>query len=538
VRAAASPLLALTIAASLFAAPALAADKRTENAAQQALKDAAADYLSMAYDKGAARLDKALKACGANKCEAATKAALTRDLGTMQFRQGNKGAANKSFAAAARLSPGIDLNPDYDAPDLRSAWQAATGGGGGGSAGPQPKGDFAHTPAAEQQVDTPVPIYVEGGGDTIARVVVKYKGAGMTSWKRIELKRLDAGWGGLIPCADVQSGTLRYYVQGLDADGTPIATNGDVKHPYSVVIKEAISGEAPHLPGKSAPKSCSGSTDCPPDFPGCSKSGASDDEGEPKEKSEGPSEGAGEDKGKPSEGAGAFKRFWVGLGGTIDFMSLPAGDNLCHLDSNALPGNSANMYCTKLSGDDFPSHTDGGAQNSALVKGQAGHSNGGITPGVVRIFASVEYAITANILAGVRGGGVFFKYPGQAAVNDGRAFGSRLYLEARATYAFGDAPLARAGFAPIVFVGGGVSEFDAHTSSTAQLQDPNTGDISSGTVNIWQTNGPGFALVGGGVRYAFTPGAALTGAARVNLSFGGNGLIPTFGPELGVQIGL
>jgi hypothetical protein len=55
-------------------------------------------------------------------------------------------------------------------------------------------------------------------------------------------------------------------------------------------------------------------------------------------------------------------------------------------------------------------------------------------------------------------------------------------------------------------------------------------------VNAWKTAGPFFFLVGGGIRYAFSPRAAVTLAARVNAALGG-GLLFTYGPEIGVQYG-
>ena len=265
-----------------MARPALA-DARTERVAKTTLKKAEGDYLAMNYGTGAARIEKAMKACGQTKCGAPTRAALFRDLGTMQFRKGDKDQAARNWAEAVKLQPDLALNPSYDAPDLRKAFLAATkgngGGGGGGDGGgggggaEQPSGDFTHTPASEQKADTPLPIYVEGGGDSVVRVVVKYKAAGMTSWKRFDLKKMGDGWGGLVPCADVQSGTLRYYIQGLDDSKESVASNGDARHPYTVEIKDDLSGDAPHLPGKAPPKSCHESSDCPPDFPGCSKSG-------------------------------------------------------------------------------------------------------------------------------------------------------------------------------------------------------------------------------------------------------------------------
>ena len=262
-----------------MARPALA-DARTEGVAKAALKKAEGDYLAMNYGTGAARIEKAMKACGQTKCGAPTRAALFRDLGTMQFRKGDKDQAARNWAEAVKLQPDIALNPSYDAPDLRKAFLAATkgngggggGGDGGGGGGASSRAATSRTPRpTEQKVDTPLPIYVEGGGDSVVRVVVKYKAAGMTSWKRFDLKKVGDGWGGLVPCADVQSGTLRYYIQGLDDSKESVASNGDARHPYTVEIKDDISGDAPHLPGKAPPKSCHESSDCPPDFPGCSQ---------------------------------------------------------------------------------------------------------------------------------------------------------------------------------------------------------------------------------------------------------------------------
>jgi hypothetical protein len=44
-------------------------------------------------------------------------------------------------------------------------------------------------------------------------------------------------------------------------------------------------------------------------------------------------------------------------------------------------------------------------------------------------------------------------------------------------------------------------------------------------------------MVGGGIRWAVSDSIAFTAALRLNASFGANGLIPTFGPEIGGQYG-
>jgi hypothetical protein len=533
-------LLAATLSTSAFA------DPRTEGVARAAMKKAESDYLAMNYGTGAGRIEKAMKACGQKKCGAPTRAALFRDLGTMQYRKGDKDQAARNWAAAVQLQADITLNPAYDAPDLRKAFQAATkggggsagggdagGGGGGGGGGDQPGGDFTHTPAAEQKVDTPLPIYVEGGTEGVVRVVVKYKAPGMTSWKRFDLKKVGDGWGGLVPCADVTAGTLRYYIQGLDDSKESVASNGDARHPYTVAIKDDLSGDAPHLPGMKPPKSCHESSDCPPDFPGCSKSGDSagdngDENGD-----------AGKDDSKDS---GPFKRVWIGVMGSIDFQSIPAGKDLCRLDPNtALPANNANIYCVNKDGTDFPffPRTDprAQAQNDALIPGSAGQSNGGIQRGDIRLALSFDYALNANMLVGGRLGITLFKYPGEAAYSDGRAWNfasSRLYLDARFTYLFGENALTKV-VAPMVFGGFGVASFDSHTDSGLTLQEGST--TQSGTVSLWQTNGPFFFLLGGGIRASMSQSLAATLAVRMNGSFGSNGFIPTFGPEVGIVYG-
>jgi hypothetical protein len=169
--------------------------------------------------------------------------------------------------------------------------------------------------------------------------------------------------------------------------------------------------------------------------------------------------------------------------------------------------------------------------NSNLVQGEAGHSDGGIGIGNVRVMLAADYAVLPNLLAGIRFGYVFNAYTGKQAVTDGRAFSPPIHVEARATYLHGHLPLRNPGFAPMAFAGLGISEFDWHTTSIVSLksvQEP---------VNVWYTDGPFFLVVGAGVRYQFSARAAFTGALRLNLTIGGNGVLPTFGPELGVSYG-
>jgi hypothetical protein len=563
-----SVAIAALLASVLLARPAYA-DARAEVTATDALQKSENDFLGMNYPAAIARLNKALHVCGANRCAPPTKAMLLRDLGTMQFRTGDKAGAAKSWADALALHPTLSLNPSYDASDVGAAWEdsraaaglpagpvtskpppgaAGTGGAGAtaptgatgatGAAAPsatpgeQPTGDFAHDPALEQREDTPLPIHVEyGGSSRIARVVVKYKGAQMRDWTRIELTRLENNrWEGLIPCIDVTRGTMRYWIQGFDETGEPIAATGDPKHPYYVAIRDKITSPPPHLPNKEPPRPCD-ETDCPPGLPGCIKKKS--DEGGPggEAASKGGAEGggateevAGEEKKAP---APKYARLWVGVSGAIDFLSLSTASDVCKVASDRTPL-TAGYYCyDSTNGVDFPSTS---ATNNALT--QAGTTVGGVQVGDVRILLAFDYALMPNILAGARVGYVLNAYPGSAATNAGHAM-APVHLEARMTYLLGHEPLSHVGVAPMAFLGFGASEFDGHQTTNVNRSD----GVKQPPVDVWLTDAPFFILVGAGARYQASPHVALTGALRLNMVIGGNGFMPTYGPELGVLYG-
>jgi hypothetical protein len=395
-----------------------------------------------------------------------------------------------------------------------------------------PPGDFAHTPAPEQTVDTPLPVYVEAiGGVEVGRVVVKYKGAQMNDWRRLDMKRMGGGWGALIPCGAVKAGAMLYWFQGFDAGGEPSGTSGDPRQPYSVPVREVITSEAPHLPRRAAPQACGeDAAQLPPE-------GAADAVA-PTEVHETAPPPTGDLP--PATGEAAergYARWWLGVAGAVDFLSLPGADDACALDASGRPAGGSGYYCTNPDGTNFPTRA-GPAQSASLIQGQAGHADGGVHPGDLRALLAVDYALSPALLLGVRLGYVLNAYPGSgAAVTDHKAFGPHVHAEARIAYVFGDAPLTHPGFAPTVFVGTGVAPFDGHETSTVAMKSGGTVPIHQ-PVELWQTNGPWFLAVGGGARYQFSPRAAFTAAARLNVALGGAGALVTYGPEIAFQYGL
>jgi hypothetical protein len=517
---------------------ALAADKRDEAAAHAALKAAVTDYLANDFDQAIVRLRKAAKACAPSRCTEATAAALLRDIGVMQLAQGESDKASASFLEALVTDPSLDWNPAYDRQGLRSEWDAAKDEASVFGR-EQPTGDLATVPPAEQVARTALPIYVDYGGK-LASVIVKYKATGMTDFKKVRLSHMGKGWGGSIPCADVVRGVMRYYVQGFDESDTPVAITGDPRHPLYVPIRWSISSAPPHLPGQEPPAPCGVGGQCPAGA-ACGESislapTATLDNGEVCET------GGQCTSGRCSSGrcaatrtlegaAGGYVHFWFGVAGSVDVTYVPSGTDVCLLNAQAVPANSPGYYCTTPYGVDFPTRASP-AQNATLVKGEAGQAQGGLESGDVRVLFTFDYAASTHLLLGGRFGVVLNGYPGEAAAHDGRGFGPPIHLELRGTFLFGDRPLAHSGFAPLVLLAGGVGEFDASTTVGVVVSNV----AGTRPMVAWKTGGPGFAALGGGLRYAFSPRVAFSAALKFTTAFGG-AFFPTMAPELGLQYG-
>jgi hypothetical protein len=591
--------------------PALGADANVERQAQALQKKAIEeDNLNVNYPEAIKKLALAISKCDGDKCNATLKGALYRDLGAMLILSGAVDDGRASFGKALGLDPSLELDAAYKSQMLDGLWNDArkkAGGGGGaapaggaaapdtgvateGGGAPQPQGDFAHVPAGAQLVRTPLPVYAEYlGTEKLLRVVVKYRGAGMTDWKPFELRKMETGYGGLIPCKDVGEGRMQYYIQGYGTSDDPVAASGSRTKPYTVPIKPALSGPAPSLPGQDAPLQCAqstGSSDCPPDFPGCraakktggedcsknsecdsgscaggkcaEKKGEGDDCDKDNECASGscsdskctaPKKSADEScdsddqctsgvckHDKCAEGAdkrsslAKARRMWIGVAGSLDFVSLPAADNVCKLvqgmNGGVSPVNTAGYQCVDPSTSaNFPGTSL--ANNNRIT---AGTVAGGIAPGNLRLMVSFDYALSMNVLLGARAGYSLFTDPASAP---GPAF-APIHVEARATFLVGKDALANS-VAPMLLVAAGIGEFDASIGVPVTLTNP----AGTRTENAWVTAGPFFAAAGAGLRFLLTPTVAATVAVKGEGAFGGSaGFLGGFAPEVGVQLGL
>jgi hypothetical protein len=577
--------LLVVLAGVIIASPgvALAADPKIEKEAQALEKKAIEeDNLNVNYAGAIKKLQSAITKCGGDKCNSSLKAALLRDLGAMQVLNGNVEEGKASFGQAIGMDATIALDPAYKNPQLEGIWNEVKKKGGGGApakAGPEPSGDFVHSPPKEALVRTPLPVSVEySGSESLTRVTVKYKGFGQADWKTIELKKTDSGFGALIPCKDVTQGLMEYFVQGFTDQRDPVATSGTRTKPFTVPVNLQISGPAPSLPGEEPPAQCADSGECPPDFPGCGggkkkaggeqcaadaecdssscvddkcvdKKGSGDDCAADTECSSGTCT-SGKCTGKKAEGddceadedcdsdrcsagkctsssrSSKAPKIWVGLGAQLDVDFLPGANNVCLVPSQGVTAadpNSGYACVDPSSGTTFPSLR---SDDLDIKPGAADQVVGGLRLGNIRIFLSGDYALNHNMLVGLRAGYVFRTVP------VGSAF-APLHFEARFTYVIGKDALSKKGLSPMVFAGVGVGEFDAFVPVTV-VNNSNQGFAE----NAWTTAGPVFFAVGGGGRYLISPKVAATAALKFQGAFGGTaGFLPGVAPELGVQLG-
>ena len=270
-------LVALLGLLTLFAAMslarprvALAQERRIEQAAKDALKRARADFESNDFDTAgdpAAQGDRGVRH---DPLHDRDPAQLHRDLGVMQVKRGDRNGAAQSFAEAAHIDPKVSLGPPFeDDAAVRDEWNASRDESAA-LAQEQPAGDFETQPPSEQVENTPLPVYVEYvGSPPIASAVAKFRGPGESDWQKVNLGKHGKGWGGVIPCTSVRRGVLRYYVQGFDASGAPVALSGNPKHPFVVPIRRAIASPPPALPGEAPPAKCTATGACPANQPNC-----------------------------------------------------------------------------------------------------------------------------------------------------------------------------------------------------------------------------------------------------------------------------
>ncbi|HEX2881701.1 MAG TPA: tetratricopeptide repeat protein [Polyangiaceae bacterium] len=462
------------------------------------------DYLTLNLDAAVSKLQKAIELCAGDACSKAVLAKVHRDLGVVYIAGMQKrDEALAAFIEALKVDPNVALDKDLSTPEAEQVFAEAKGQAGETPApeekppaGPPPQSDeIEHTPPAEQAVLTPVPIHVSlPEGVSVGKVRVRYRPFGSNNWKSIELTKSARGYGGYIPCLDVGSATgdLSYYIEVLDDDDTAVANSGSEGEPHRVAIKNELSGESPHLPGKPAPAQCQDSADCPPEFPGC---------------------GGGEEE-EEEEDLGDAVLNWLSVSFQADMLLMPSTDGAC-LSNASVP-----YECyygdgrQRIVGANYDNQTrfadPGGIDPSTGKLVGAGNVGGGFALATMRALVGFDRVFLKNFTAGVRVGFAFNGGPTTDQTQGNKSF-MPIHAELGVGYYFIPDTFARTGFRPFIRLGGGIAQ--VHAKLTSPILDMRVADQvnppppvpangANPTIEIWKKSGMFFGSVSLGTMLA------------------------------------
>jgi hypothetical protein len=115
-----------------------------------------------------------------------------------------------------------------------------------------------HMLPSEQQILTPVPIYIEPPpGVEIKEAELRYKAFGESKYTAVVLREVNRGFGTEIPCDHLTiPADLRFYITLTGGDGEPLEPLGSKEEPLRIHIKKEIEGGPPAIPGKQPPRRC------------------------------------------------------------------------------------------------------------------------------------------------------------------------------------------------------------------------------------------------------------------------------------------
>lgn len=497
----------MMLAASV--ASAAGADDRAKKLSRQAMEE---DYLATNMDAALAKLQKAIKTCGKDKCQSATLAELYGSLGTVYAAGLAKpsdavGAFKKMLEADPSAKPDSayltgDVQKAFD--EAKAATQPAT------PTGPQapPVEVLEEKPWAEQATYHSIPVYVEPPeGTEPASVTVRYRMPGSEDWREVKLSKMGDGFGGYIPCtATEKPGKLAYFVTAFDVNLDRIASAGSAAEPRVVEIKASISGRQPSLPGKVPPSacprpqerlSCETNDDCPGSQECVNLSCVDSATVSHPEK----------------EAEAKRKRNWFSLSFSPDLTVVSSTSDACSAEAQK----DGKLSCFFAGGVPYT--------GTPVPSGTSNSLNGGMGVGTMRVMAGYDRVLGTRMTLGTRVGFAFLGRPEK----DGKTF-LPIHAEARFAFYFNKDPFKEKGVRPYIFANGGVGEANARVSTTV-VDDDGSGDDKQYKLDVYQKAGPAFGGAGVGLQYAVSPEAAMV------VEVAGRAMFPAFAPVVAPTLG-
>jgi hypothetical protein len=555
----------LSTASSAFAEP---GDEAAKTLVKQAMTE---DYLATEFHKAEAKLKKAADGCVKKGCKPSIHASVYRYLAVV-YAVGLKDQQNAvdAFENMLDLDERVTPDPDFNTPEVQRAYktalethqadkkkqaqaqaQAQEDERRQAEAEKQREADakkreadakkrqaeekarlqeeerkrrcevttlekLEEKPWPEQALDYPIPVFVKTPklpeGQKIGKVTVEWESssAGGTT---LELKPAKGGYGGYIPCAASKAeGEVTYHTSVYNSCGTLVATGGTSSQPHKVVIKPAVSGTLPRLPGELPPETCSQKSDdtlaCESDDE-CAK-GASCIEGEcaqPKK-----TRPAAPAKLEPKSDGDTIPRRANRVSLTISpDIAVMSGDGVCTPESRS----EGRYVCFR---DDLAPYT---GQPSSDAAGNVS----AVAPGSLRVSLGYERVVGERTTLGIRAGATLLGYP----ENDEAGAFSPFHVEGRFAFHFAKEPFSHRRIRPFAAASLGYAQAVGRT--TAPVRDP-SGDL---TLVVFQKGGSIAIGLGGGVELPISSAGAVI--AELSLRQLLPDALTTFAPTLGYTHG-
>jgi len=236
-------------------------------------------------------------------------------------------------------------------------------------------------------------------------------------------------------------------------------------------------------------------TDCPPEFPGCggpattSTTCTSDGDCNQGQLCQ---DGACTEAGRPRERAPSLRN-WISVAFETDALLLPYANNAC--------AGGTGYTC-------FGS--DGAYYANLPLAGADDQIGGGLAIATSRILVGYDRALGENFTVGGRLGYALGGGPQRPGANGFLP----IHVEARTTYWFGSSPLARSGLRFFALAAGGMAEVDASVPVDVYANVQAYQAEQSQGYRAWKKAGLGFAALGGGGMFAFTPSTGVVLEAK------------------------
>ena len=588
-----SSAIIFALAVFLFSAALGAAPK--DKAANKKIDEAInTHYLATDFDKAEAVLVAITKACG-DKCSGPVLARAWMYIGVVRGSAKNdRDGSIEAFKKALGYDPNVKLDAQIASEETKAAFEEVAGKSGGTPTPPDKpdtpdkpdkptgtEGAMDCTPkVTEVETRRPIPVQCTTEEEAVGGEI-KFKEFGSDKWQAIPLQKKGDFFVGIIPCtANMDAGTLRFYVRVQDAAGDTIDNYGTKRKPVSLSIVSKSGQEPPAFEGEGPPDRCPEKEICPPGLPGCNAAGGA---GQPRgdkgwgascastpeckaglacvngscESAAGSCQSNADCADGTCEGgqcveasgpSGPYKKNWIGLHFGLD-MAFTGGSNVCSADSQANKG-----FTCFLEGSETQ-YTTGTRPDFPLAEpqpGQGNNINDGLALGSMRVLASYDRVIGKNITIGGRVG---FAFNGGPAPAGGNSF-LPLHLEPRIGYWFGQDAFSRKGLRPFIHGGGGLAQVDAKL--TVKVRD--CGQLANGTaagqtqfdscvqgnadpnghaplsLDAYKKLGQGFISVGGGAMWAFSPNVGVVADLNLMIMLPSSGFV--IQPNLGVMMGI